>query len=141
MGRRLKIHNHVNFKSKSYYLEAVYMHDGGKNKLPSSSFVIFVLCAHFWLAFTMRANPFWNRTLIVLQFATWCIFSNISVSNYYMRSLVGYLSFKGSWISHFIMKSYFYKSLMTLEVLMPKKISLQPQKKMRSESFCAKLEM
>ena len=47
LRNRLKIHNHVNFKSKSYYLEAVYMHDGGKNKLPSSSFVIFVLCEHF----------------------------------------------------------------------------------------------
>ena len=58
LRNRLKIHNHVNFKFKSYYLEAVYMHDGGKNKLPSSSFVIFVLCAHFGLVCTMGENPF-----------------------------------------------------------------------------------
>ena len=42
-----------------------------------------------------------------------------------------YLYLKDSKTSHFIMKSYFYKSLITSQgkVLKPKKVSLQPQKK------------
>jgi hypothetical protein len=46
------------------------------------------------------------------------ITTKVFISNYYRRSLVflvGQMFFKGSKIRHFIMKSYFYKSLMTEE--------------------------
>lgn len=67
LRNRLKIHNHVNFKFKSYYLEAVYMHDGGKNKLPSSSFVIFVLCAHFGLVWVQILSEIALLSSCILQ--------------------------------------------------------------------------
>ena len=56
-----------------------------------------------------------------------------NLTNAYMRSLVlweGQLIFKGSKTTHFIMKSYIYKSLMTPWVrFKTKKPSLQHQKK------------
>ena len=57
-------------------------------------------------------------------------------------SLKGHLVFKSSKTNHFIMKSYFYKILMTSwsRFLNKKKISLQPQKKNRGCFFRCKYQ-